>query len=364
MYSYSYKVNKRRLLRKTKRQFLRHLIDPHDSSSDDNPIDENNEQAHLETKSSKLPDNNHVSLSSCTVNMEEDNWISDDEYEDDKRPIYVGSSMTLSTALRLINDFYLNNNLDKQTINNLLKLIRSLLPKGNLLPSTWKSMNKLLHYTPSTSTTFLCGDCYESCQTSGLAKKSCLNPHSKAFSQHKVIETVEIVRFDVRTQIQSIMARNIAILNQSQLFPPSDICFAEQYQHTKHNNNNRITLIVHSDGAPLVRSSKKCIWPCFASISELPPPLREFQSNIIILAIWTSRKKPNVNIFLEQTINDLIILIQNGTTIFIGDHEYKIEIATQFFISDLPAKALFCCTTNFNGYFACTYCHSKGKIST
>ena len=45
MYSYSYKVNKRRLLRKTKRQFLRHLIDPHDSFSDDNPIDENNEQA-------------------------------------------------------------------------------------------------------------------------------------------------------------------------------------------------------------------------------------------------------------------------------------------------------------------------------
>ena len=92
--------------------------------------------------------------------------------------------MALSTALRLINDFYLNNNLDKQTINSLLKLIKSLLPKGNLLPSTWKSMNKLLNYTPSTSTTFPSGDCYESCQISSLAKKNCLNPHCEASNQH------------------------------------------------------------------------------------------------------------------------------------------------------------------------------------
>ena len=156
-----------------------------------------------------------------------------------------------------------------------------------------------------------------------------------------VFETVEIVRFDVRAQIQSIMARNMALLNQPKLFPPSDICFAKQYQHTNYSNNNRITLIVHSDEAPLVRSSKKCIWPCFASISECPPPVREFQSNIIILAIWTSRKKPDVNIFLEQTINDLVFLIQNGTTIFIGDHEYKIEIATQFFLFRIYQQKLY-----------------------
>ncbi|CAF1508466.1 unnamed protein product, partial [Rotaria sordida] len=121
-----------------------------------------------------------------------------------------------------------------------------------------------------------------------------------------------------------------------------------------------MTLVVHSDGAPIVRSSKKSIWPCFASITEIPPPMREFQSNIIILALWLSKKKPNVNIFLEETVSDLSILIHNGTSIFIRDEEYKIQLGTQFFVSDLPAKALFCCTTNFNGYSACTFGCSRG----
>lgn len=129
------------------------------------------------------------------------------------------------------------------------------------------------------------------------------------------------------------------------------------------SNSNTITFIVHSDGASIVRSSKELIWPCFASITEIPLPMREFQSNIIILALWLSKKKPDVNIFLEETVSDLSIssLIQNGTSIFIRDEEYKIELGTQFFISDLPAKALFCRTTYFNGYSACTFCHSRGK---
>ncbi|CAF1410547.1 unnamed protein product [Adineta ricciae] len=359
MYSYSYKVIKRRLIRQARRQSLHHALASPKSSTDDYSTDENPESTNMEVYSLKSRDNSDIPYSSSTDQIDEDNWISDDECQEEKRPIYTGSSIMLSSAVRLINDFYLNNNLDKQTVNNLLRLIKSLLPQPNLLPPTWKGINKLLHYTPLTSTTFLCGDCYEACETSGSSSKKCFNPRCKTSKEQNTPEIVEIVRFDIRAQIQSIMNRNISLLNQSHLFPLSDICFGEQYQEVK-NNNNRITLVVHSDGAPLVRSSKKSIWPCFASISELPPPVREFQKNIIILAIWTSRKKPNVNIFLEQTIDDLICLKKNGTSIFIANSEYQIQLATQFFVSDLPAKALFCCTTNFNGYSACTYCASRG----
>ena len=128
-------------------------------------------------------------------------------------------------------------------------------------------------------------------------------------------------------------------------------------------NLNRVTLAIHSDGAPLVRSSKQAIWPCFASIIELPPPVREYQSNIMILALWVSKKKPDVNIFLEAMIEEISFLMHNENRIFVGDNEYEITVAAQFFLSDLPAKALFCCTTNFNGYSACTYCRTRGKLS-
>ena len=369
---YSRKVNKRRHIRQIKRQCVHQIFAPvGDSSLDDSDNDhqssqtQHHEQKHSEDRSDQTMENDHMSVLSCNDYIDEDtNWIGEDGYENDMRPLYDGAPVTVDRAVRLISSFYSNINLDKQKINNLLHLIKSPLSKPNRLPSTLKRMNKILRHTSSISTTFLCADCFHSCDASGINSKTCINPICTKFSRLlRSTEIVEIVRFDIRTQIQLVMTQNVEFLNKSHLFPPSDICFGELYQHQSNSNDNRITLIVHTDGAPLVRSSKQSIWPCFASIVEIPPPMREFQSNIIILALWASKKKPNPNIFLEQTINDLSSLISNGTSIFIGHHEYQIQLATQFFVSDLPAKAIFCCTTNFNGYSACTYCSSKGMPS-
>ena len=52
---------------------------------------------------------------------------------------------------------------------------------------------------------------------------------------------------------------------------------------------------------------------------------------------------------MKGTIRDLLLLIQNGTSIFIDDREFNVKLVTQFFVSDLPAKALFYCTTYFDG---------------
>jgi hypothetical protein len=308
MYRFSYQVNKRRRTRAIKRQSVRHLIASYNNSSNDSSNDENEEQSssqshqkqHFEERSSKTMNDDHGSLPLCANYIDDDvDWISDAEYENDTRPLYSGSSVTVSTAIRLINDYYLNINLDKQKLNGLLRLIKSLLPKPNLLPSTWNRMNKSLHHLSLSSTTFLCGDCYQLCNRSGTTHKICVNSNcAKSSRQLRSTEIIEIVRFDIRAQIQSVMVRNVELINKSHLFPSSDICFAEHYQQMFNMNNNQITLIVHSDGAPLVRSSKQSIWPCFASIVELPPPVREFQSNIIILALWASKKKPNLNIFL------------------------------------------------------------------
>ncbi|CAF3017892.1 unnamed protein product [Rotaria sp. Silwood2] len=374
MYRFSYKVNQRRCIRRIKRQSIHKIIVPNSESSDNSYFSESQEdllethyqeQQPYEQTSLMSISNEYDSFVTSIDHLDDDfNWISEEEYEDDKRPLCNGSSITVTNAVHRITNFYLNINLDKHKVNGLLRLIKSLLPKPNLLPSTLKSMNKVLQYCSSTSTVLLCSDCYQSCNKLGIRSEMCINPNcSTSFRARRTTEIIEVVRFDIRYQIQSIMNRNTAVMNKSQLFPPSDIVFGDQYQHLLNTNSNKITLVVHSDGAPIVRSSKKSIWPCFASIVEIPPPLREFQSNIIVLAFWLSKKKPDVNIFLQETVNDLSLIIKNGTSIFIGDKEYKIELGTQFFISDLPAKALFCCTTYFNGYSACTFCHSRGKAS-
>jgi hypothetical protein len=120
-------------------------------------------------------------------------------------------------------------------------------------------------------------------------------------------------------------------------------------------------LILHADGAPLVRTTKQGLWPCFGSIIELPPPCREYQHNILTIALWASCKKTDVDIFFDEVVSQMNSLISAGTTIFVGAREFEIVVRTQCFIADMPAKSLLLKFINFNGRNACCHCVSIGK---
>ncbi|CAF4602001.1 unnamed protein product, partial [Didymodactylos carnosus] len=152
-------------------------------------------------------------------------------------------------------------------------------------------------------------------------------------------EITEVVNLDIRSQIQAIIRRNKHVLSRQELFPKSDVCYGEHYQTTSAQKSNPITIILHSDGASLIRTSKQALWPVFASIVEIPPPVREYQKNIIVVALWSSKKKPNVNIFLEECVRELKYLMIVGTSIFVDDEEFNVVLSTQYFVSDLPAKS-------------------------
>lgn len=250
MYRFSNKVNQRRIIRQLKRQSIRKIIVPDSDSSDDYYNNKSNEKL-LETQlQQSYEEISHMSISNqfdsftTSANHWDDdiNWISEEEYEEDKRLLYNGSSITVSNAIHKITKFYLGINLDKQKVNGLLRLIKSLLPKPNLLPSTWKRMDKAVHHAQSMSATLLCSDCYHPCSQSGIRSQMCVNKKcSTSFRRRLTTETIEIVRFDIRSQIQSIMNRNIVVMNKSRLFPVSDIVFGEQYQHMLNMKPNKIT---------------------------------------------------------------------------------------------------------------------------
>ena len=249
----------------------------------------------------------------------------------------------------------------KQNVIQLLKTIKSVLPQPNLLPTTWKGVLKVLGKTCLSRTTFLCSICHQQCIKTKYGIKKCMNNNCLLYTKKlKSNEIVEIVNFDVRSQIQSIVRRNISVLSHQELFPKSDICYGSRYQQVSMQQRNPITIILHSDGAPLIKTSKQSLSPCLASIAELPPPIREYQMNIIIVALWSSRKRPNVVIFLEESVKEFKYLMKNETSLFINERGFNIILLTQYFVSDLPAKALFCNTINFNGYYACSCCCTKG----
>jgi hypothetical protein len=175
---------------------------------------------------------------------------------------------------------------------------------------------------------------------------------------------------DIKEQLKSIITRNISLFDRTEFFPPFDIKSSSLYKTsttlTSQSNNLSnptvypITLNIHTDGAPLVRSVKLSLWPCLASIVELPPQIREKQINIVVLSLWLSSIKPNVNLFTNDSIEQLLDL-SHPFILIINNLQFSITIKTQFFVSDLPAKALFWKIINFNGYSACSNCTTEGK---
>jgi len=172
MYKYSYKVNKQRHTRQIKRQSIRQLIISHDHSSDENSINDiddqsfqfQHQQQQCDQKDLSTTINNTCISSTPDIDYidEESDWINEDKNEHDELPLYKGSSISITKTVRMITEFYLSINLDKEKVNKLLRLLKSLLPKPNMLPSTWNRMHKLLHHTSYTLTSFLCDNCYSS----------------------------------------------------------------------------------------------------------------------------------------------------------------------------------------------------------
>ncbi|CAF3566226.1 unnamed protein product [Rotaria socialis] len=368
--SVSKKIKARELQRRQQREMLNHLFGDSDTIESDDEINPDSQSAERE------PIKLSPSIPSCLPSHEVMNYENDlfdnvhpfDDYlldMDNSRPLFNGSSITVKKAVHQLCSFFTDFNINKSTVVNLLRIIKTLLPKPNQLPTSWKGIMKVLGRASTSRTTFLCSSCLKQCEKGIYGTKLCHNEKCSLKNRTmKSTEIVELVHLDIRAQIQAILTRNQLLLNRKDLYPMTDVCFGEYYRTQSSGTINRVTLIVHTDGAPLVKLSKQSIWPCFASLVELTPPAREYQKNIVLLSLWTSKMKPDPNIFLQETIEELKSLINAGTSIFINGQEYEITLRTQYFVSDLPAKALFCKTINFNGYSACSECCSTGEWST
>ncbi|CAF3669872.1 unnamed protein product [Rotaria socialis] len=115
----------------------------------------------------------------------------------------------------------------------------------------------LRNFTPSL-TTNLCTNCYEPCD---------INSRSNGL--------IEIVCFAIPSQIQSIMCRNSDILNKYYPFPKSGACFGQWYRRQLNVSANKITLLIHTDGASHIRSSNHQSKP----YGHVLQPLQNFLPN-------------------------------------------------------------------------------------
>ncbi|CAF3003505.1 unnamed protein product [Rotaria sp. Silwood2] len=268
--TFSPKVEMRRERRLQMRNIVKSIMDNHvssEESSSDDSIDYNSSRNILDSiqldsttshATASQNDKFEESILQNTYTLDEDDVLMDDLFDcpqDLSPPLYNNARISVKNATYQLMDFVMEANLDKSTTTKLFKLVKNLLPKPNILPTTNTQILKVLERVSLFRSKFYCNGCYELCITRGV----------------EPLRFSEVVDLDISSQIKTVIERNTSLLfDRHTLFQRFDVPYADQYQSVPAPKQQRITLIIHADGSLLVRTTKSSLWPVFASIVELP----------------------------------------------------------------------------------------------
>ncbi len=116
------------------------------------------------------------------------------------------------------------------------------------------------------------------------------------------------------------------------------------------------SIVVSSDGSPLIKSRKFNIWPLMCYMVELPPHIRYKFENILLAGLWFGKSRPNMPLFLKGFTDEMSNL-ENGCEFEDARGQILSSVCRiQSVVPDLPAKALLFNMKQFNGKFGCCTC--------
>ncbi|CAF3822140.1 unnamed protein product, partial [Rotaria magnacalcarata] len=209
-----------------------------------------------------------------------------------------------------------------------------------------------------------CVECGEVLLKSNDAKCSIsCDSNGKYRSYSKV---AELAIMNVEREIKRVAERHIDLINeypkQAPYLFPSDHISSNIYRQLPTNESQRnITIILHSDGAPAVSVNNKSLWPVQAIIAEIPIPVRDIKSAVMLFGVWLAAKKPPRNPLLIPIITQLEVLMRSPIVLKQKDGSrlsYNVRIQQAIF--DLPARAHFLNIVQYNGHYGCGDCCIEG----
>ncbi|CAF1526050.1 unnamed protein product [Rotaria sp. Silwood1] len=266
-------------------------------------------------------------------------------------PLYDGSPISVYDAcVHLIRLTHLLN-LNKNRLQMLLKELRVFFPSDCRLPKTVFMLFKLTDNDDRPQVSVRCVNCGEVLMKSDQSK--CSNTCNSNGKYRSYSQVAELAIMNVQREIKQVAERHINLINEyprkaAHLCPPDYI-------------------------------TNKSVWPVQATIAEIPTPIRDCKSAVMLFGAWLARTKPPRDHLLLPIITQLellmrseIILKQNDGNVFLmltlckhfilgSSLSYNVRIQQAIF--DLPARAHFLNIVQYNGYDGCGDCCIKNFIN-
>ncbi|CAF3949437.1 unnamed protein product [Rotaria sp. Silwood1] len=179
------------------------------------------------------------------------------------------------------------------------------------------------------------------------------------------MNVIELATNNVKDEIFSTAKRYINLINEyyirSKDILSCDVINGSLYERLGNTSQRQLTIILHTDGAPVTKIGGKSLWPVQATILEIPPPIRDHISAVMVFAAWLSGSHSSRELLWNSIVEQIHNLYNNGIIIKLHDNtKIKFNIRIQLITFDLPALAFNCNIVQLNGYDACPFCKIHG----
>lgn len=164
----------------------------------------------------------------------------------------------------------------------------------------------------------------------------------------------------IQNHIDDILSYDSFICKQNEM---NDIQNSRIYKNlkAKHPDSILLPFIINTDGVKVFKSNRKSMWLIQGMQGWLPPSIRFYPTNIMIIASVYGESKIDMKDFFFPFLQELCQIHQKGGIQF--DHEGKTWNFMPIVFScccDLPAKSEVQGMTGHSGYYACGFCMHPG----
>jgi len=289
-------------------------------------------------------------------------------------PITTPVTVSPAEALIMTLDMANQNQFTLKAFVDSVKLLNSLFA-APVVPNTLYMLDKLLHSTTGIERHFYCVKCsYSFGKRDSNEEPTLVCPECACINEiTDLTKASYLVVFPLQMQLELLLKTDKvreALHSPKQLVEGrnpniiSDLYDGKSYRDfanslTEDETATVISLSGSTDGTPLFRcSSSYSIWPCFASVNELPPVMR--MKHLLLCGLWFGYKKPPMDLYLEPIVDHLIELAE-GFHIELNDEELFMKVYMIAICVDAGARGSVQGINTHSGYYSCNWCEIPGE---